>query len=503
MVKSPGGPGQRKRNSNAIDELDSDDAPGQMDDRRMMPPPPTFFAGSSSSVVSEGARSEALLNAEMIDQTALPPTIDSCASLGKKVMKPRKPRKKKGENDADSGEKAKSKPKPKPKARKNQVEVVITLPPSNAKSTAKGKGKEEGAFKSKEFIDDDEEEDIPVTRTKRTSAKPDSITSLSSIPPSEDDGGVIKSVPKKRKPPPDDPADQTDETLVTLKKKLKSKGKEKITSEERTETPPPAKKDSAGAKGRGRKVVFSEDEDQDGFQEENNLPSTRTREPDKRGKKGRRNVIQDDDPGDGDTTHNQQLDDQDPTEAAKVCSFRYNFFQYLICFLAQENVLLQPKISTGQMPTSDAETPAKSSLFPTLASRYTLAPKTKATPMSELIRRVNSLPGSPFISPAPRATMSRQESMGAGTAYSPYLKSSRALLSRIAPLHPNRRTPPPPLPPPPPRKKTKKELEMEERWEEELVESVGGVTEWACMTDEERRDLRRAKRERETFGWDD
>jgi hypothetical protein len=65
---------------------------------------------------------------------------------------------------------------------------------------------------------------------------------------------------------------------------------------------------------------------------------------------------------------------------------------------------------------------------------------------------------------------------------------------RIAPLHPNRRTPPPPPPPPPKPKKTKKQLEMEERWEEELSESVEG---WAAMTDAERAALRRAKRDAE------
>ncbi|KAF8896417.1 hypothetical protein BD779DRAFT_1466372 [Infundibulicybe gibba] len=152
-------------------------------------------------------------------------------------------------------------------------------------------------------------------------------------------------------------------------------------------------------------------------------------------------------------------------------------------------------------PTPAPETP-KEGLFPSLTSRYTIAPRAKSTPMSELIRRVNSLPGSPFPSPHPRASSSIRTATS-GLAYSPYLKSSRSLLSRIAPLHPNRRTPPPPLPPPPPPKKTKKEKEREERWEEELVESVGGITEWACMTDAERKELRRAKRESEMAGWED
>ena len=154
------------------------------------------------------------------------------------------------------------------------------------------------------------------------------------------------------------------------------------------------------------------------------------------------------------------------------------------------------------VPTS--ETPKKSnkpaeSLFPSISSRYTIAPKTRPIPMSDLIRRVNSLPGSPFPTPQPRASRLSTP----GTAYSPYLKSSRSMLSRIAPLHPNRRTPPPPLPPPPPPKKTKKEKEREEQWEEELIESVGGISEWACMTDAERKEMRTLKRQREMAGWEE
>ncbi|KAF8440368.1 hypothetical protein L210DRAFT_3539487 [Boletus edulis BED1] len=102
--------------------------------------------------------------------------------------------------------------------------------------------------------------------------------------------------------------------------------------------------------------------------------------------------------------------------------------------------------------------------------------KPKSTPMSELIRRVNSQPSSPFLN--------------ASRTYSPFLKSSRTMLSRIAPLHPNRRTPPPPLPRPPPPKKSKKQLQMEERIEEELADTIDG---WSCLTDEERKALRKAR----------
>jgi len=79
---------------------------------------------------------------------------------------------------------------------------------------------------------------------------------------------------------------------------------------------------------------------------------------------------------------------------------------------------------------------------------------------------------------------------------------SRRALSKIAPLHLNRRTPPPPAPPPPPKKKTKKELEREEKWEEELVEIVG-IDVWASMEDSERKEMRRAKIDMEMGGYDD
>ncbi|KAF8813358.1 hypothetical protein BYT27DRAFT_7220342 [Phlegmacium glaucopus] len=125
--------------------------------------------------------------------------------------------------------------------------------------------------------------------------------------------------------------------------------------------------------------------------------------------------------------------------------------------------------------------------------------------MSELIRRANSIPGSPFATPhsrTPSSTARPMKSGMGGTTYSPYLKSSRSFLSRIAPLHPNRRTPPPPPPPPPPKKKTKKELEMEEKWEEELIDSVG-ISEWTCLADDEKKALRKAKWAKEMGDWDD
>ena len=97
--------------------------------------------------------------------------------------------------------------------------------------------------------------------------------------------------------------------------------------------------------------------------------------------------------------------------------------------------------------------------------------------MSELIRRVSSMPGSPF----PATTR---------TTHSPLLKTSKSALRRIAPLHPNRRTPPPPPPRAPPKKKTQKMLDLEEKWEMELEDTVEG---WYAMSEEERAVLRRQK----------
>lgn len=136
--------------------------------------------------------------------------------------------------------------------------------------------------------------------------------------------------------------------------------------------------------------------------------------------------------------------------------------------------------------------------------------------MSELIARANARPSSGIQSPAPRSGSSsstaspavlgvarRSTIGGGGLTYSPYLKNSRSALSRIAPLHPNRRTPPPPMPPPPPKKKSKKELEMEERWEEEMIDEIGGTAVWVSMGEDERKDLRRAKFARERGDWED
>jgi hypothetical protein len=80
--------------------------------------------------------------------------------------------------------------------------------------------------------------------------------------------------------------------------------------------------------------------------------------------------------------------------------------------------------------------------------------------MAEIIRRANSAPGTPSVK-----------------SYSSFAKASRSVLKRIASLHAHRKTPPPLPPNPPPSKKTKKQLELEEKWEEERFgDGVRGST---------------------------
>jgi hypothetical protein len=149
---------------------------------------------------------------------------------------------------------------------------------------------------------------------------------------------------------------------------------------------------------------------------------------------------------------------------------------------SQENA--PPSISVGgkDPPQSSPtrETPNRGKL------RYTLSSLDRKTPMQELIRRATSHPHTPF-------------STTSSPTASPLAKTSKSALRRIAPLHATRRTPPPLPPPPPPPKKSKKMLQLEEKWELELEDQVEG---WWALTDEERRDWRKAKRDKE-LGYDD
>ncbi|KAF8529876.1 hypothetical protein JB92DRAFT_2860158 [Gautieria morchelliformis] len=132
----------------------------------------------------------------------------------------------------------------------------------------------------------------------------------------------------------------------------------------------------------------------------------------------------------------------------------------------KENTTTLTKPLSTITPVRDTKAPPQKPN--TSKPSYAHPPKNR--PLSAILQLVNG------SSPRPRASPS----------------ISRSLLTRIVPLHQNRRTPPPP---PLPRiipKKTKKELEREEKWEEELQETVEG---WCELEEAERERMRRAKRD--------
>ena len=135
--------------------------------------------------------------------------------------------------------------------------------------------------------------------------------------------------------------------------------------------------------------------------------------------------------------------------------------------------------------STSRKTPAPSSVssFVRLNYGHSLASEEKSASMAEIIRKANSAAGTP-----------------SGTkSNSSFMKGSRSVLRKIAPLHARRKTPPPLPPKPPPQKKTKKQLELEEKWEEELEETIEG---WTALSSQEREVLRKQKRDME-MGFED
>ena len=181
-----------------------------------------------------------------MDLSILPSIADTSLDLAGPAKKPKtaNPRKKKGEEAvAENGESGKVKPKAKAKEnkQKKKVEVVIRIP--------KGKGKEKEVFKTREFIEDDEEDEDLVVETssgkKATFNKPSSMTSLSSVPGSDGDDMLIG--PSKTRNSSGDAVERsakddvrTDEDEPTPKRStMKAKRRSKVLSEDEDEGPAP------------------------------------------------------------------------------------------------------------------------------------------------------------------------------------------------------------------------------------------------------------------------
>ncbi|KAH9481743.1 hypothetical protein JR316_0006270 [Psilocybe cubensis] len=426
-----------------------------------------------------------------------------------------------------------------------QVEVVITSKPPKSKGKGKAAINEEDkemrteppldggnkeSFKSREFIEDSDEDDpirlvgsvpnppsplVPITPAgpSRTIVKDTkSPTSLkirlpgtsSSRTPAQDldsDTEMKEAIPskskgnKKRKTVVDSDEEEdfyVEEKETPAKEATSASKKRKVDGSERKEK----SKSKSKNKGKGKQVVLSDEEKDMMLAEELEKPIEQKKS--KEGSPGK-DTVDDEEANPFQDNHSNDSPPLKSTPEEVVKGGKEN---------------TAPSTSRPQ-PQSAFVTPRPSRPIPVnrdgttpLYARYEIAPRRSSLPMSELIRRANSMPGSPFPTPHPTsASASKLKPLIArtptSTAYSPYLKSSRSLLSKIAPLHPNRRTPPPPPPPPPPRKKSKKEIEMEEKWEEEMIEELGGMEEWAALTDAERREMRKVKWAREQGGWDE
>ncbi|KAF7966134.1 hypothetical protein HWV62_39952 [Athelia sp. TMB] len=440
------------------------------DSRMMPPPPPPFFASSSSSLsITIPARPLKIIEGDS-ELSDIGDTI---------VVKPSKKKVKKVDGDKKQASKNKRKSseahldtetaaeatastevnarKPKKAKSKQTMEVVIK---TSGKATAT-----KGVFKSKELILDSDDEADPLALSASTSTwAVDTPLPPPPVAPVVTSARPESPLSSMHESEPEPPAPKNGKK--SGKANAKDKGKQ------------PAKRDK-------RRVVDSDDEL--GGADQAIVATKRTASK----KKKKANVVLEDEsssaaiPSSSKSSLPPASETDIPTEPVEELDVNTSKRDTEPELAVKENIRPSTDMSYLSKPAPSLSSASKT---PGVSRAFSIS-RMKSTPMSELIRRVNSQPNSPFRTP--KSTPS--------TAYSPLLKSSRSMLSRIAPLHPTRKPPPPPLPPVPKVKerKTKKMLEMEERWEDELSESVDG---WACMEESEREVLRRRKKDVE-MGW--
>ncbi|TCD63742.1 hypothetical protein EIP91_004993 [Steccherinum ochraceum] len=426
---------------------------GAADTSMMLPPPPPFFASSSSAASTSGAGQPPLgpADASTTSSSAAPSAPaakkratkkqkggevgDKPSNADEDQSKPKAKgrRKKDDDDDEEFGSKPKAKPRRKPAAKskkpESQVEVVVDMPPPRSRTRTKSN------------------DVVPETQ-------PGALTTPCPEGPSTGSASDGPNGAGRRKSPPVSAGPSSGgQSESAAPQKSGDQGKKDTSPASVTSGKPSDGKNSTGtlsskSKGKRRAIESSDDEDEVVVQQPKSAKAKSTSQKD------------------GPSKEQSNSQSSAGTALGRSGSFKEN----------GEREVPQP-------PTSPqvARTPAPKSF----SRGNSIVPKQSLTPMSELIRKVNSLPGSPFVAARP--------------THSPFLKSSKTMLRKIAPLHPNRRTPPPPPPRPPPPKKTKKQLAQEEKWEEELEESIDG---WYCLPEEERAALRRAKRDAE-LGFDD
>ncbi|KAA1467608.1 hypothetical protein DENSPDRAFT_869186 [Dentipellis sp. KUC8613] len=401
------------------------------------PPPPPFFAPSTEEPGPSNLEDDS------------PPVSSEKSKKAKKGAK-------KGTDEGATKAKPKAKAS-KAASKQMQVEVLIETSPKKANKSSKTVDHQaEGSLPKP--VSSSASKKKPVSKKRRR--VDDSDSELSAIDDSEED--ELQLVPAS-KTKAKKPVSWKAASVAT--KDTKGKGKAAPVDED-----PQATGQKRARSGRG--VVLSDEED---AEEVVQVAPSRKRSSQATNKDKRSN-----------DTDDAELAQREDSDARPLGKGKDKPDAPETPARSKENV--SPESSNGS-GAADARPSSSTKEMTSSATgrKYTFSRPSKPTPMQELIRRANSHPNSPFT-PSPRASY-----------HSPLAKTSKSLLRKIAPLHPNRKSPPPPLPPPPPPKKSKKMLQLEEKWEMELEESVEG---WFALSDAERKEWRRAKRDKE-LGFDD
>ncbi|KAL1740211.1 hypothetical protein HDZ31DRAFT_68159, partial [Schizophyllum fasciatum] len=393
-----------KRRRAEVDEL-----AGEGTESEHGPPPPTFLAAPTPPSEKNAPPAP--------EKTPTPPPL---ATEAKEGGPPKKRSRKKAQDDDDEDFEATEASKKKSRARKSKAEKEKAPKKAPAKAKGKGKGKGKGKAANESFVS---AETVPDSGDEGGVGVKLAGESSSSTAP-----GALSKTPEADKPaaPLAPPSNKRDSATAQL-----DKDEEVIdlTDDEHVVVV----KRSANQRRAKKARIDSDDEEFDAGSHSGAAEPVRNATPPveivprAKNKKGKAKA----------GTRAAQKKDQEiapslPPQDAPAPAESDQSTEVL----PKENV--EPETggdNDGTLPPTRETTPVAPDPPPlqaplpekpkptSLTSRYSIAPRTKSTPMSELIKRVNSHAGSPFPS---------RSSFG-GTAYSPYLKASKRTLSKIAP----------------------------------------------------------------------
>jgi hypothetical protein len=406
---------------------------------------PSFSDIGSSSVVQATPVGQ-VRERENASQTILPPQLSSVANKDARLVPTSKKRKRPNvieifsdEDDAPQSSASKIMPEPLVEKPKGKKKVKVD---KSARVVKEGKEGSEKIFKSKEFVDDDDELDI-----LGPSAEQHVSTSIIAPTP----------VKEKKNPKKDQktvkPAAKGDclHSIIILAIKRSSTDvialpiSDTVIETTHIISNPEEHVGTSGDTTASRKVSSSA---QDRDAQARPTKKTNAKE------------------NDGNKEPSTSSKSKPPTsETRDTNGFSTSSPRRVLKAVVEISRFSTPK-STGKKPAM-VDSPSVD------ANKSFRVPARTKTPMSELLMKVQQRPSAA----SPSA-----------------LKVSRSSLSRIAPLHPNRK----PAPPPPPRvsqkeRKTKAQQMEEEQWEEEWEEQYGEA--WYEMPEEEKARMRRERRD--------